>query len=142
VGIYYVVDVKRVRATLHEMADAFKALMAEHPYPVRYGCYMGGNEKGILNLLFVEDVAIERMPARHSKHTRSQRCAKAWKTGRILVRRGQSWSTKFAREVEYFTGNERGHDDQVDALVSAFDLVELAAPVGWDGGFTFGSRVV
>lgn len=138
-GIYYVHDVLRVRTTLHEMAVAFKTLMASHPYPVRYGCYMGGNEKGILNLLFQEDVAIERMPARHGKHTRSQRCAKAWRQGRIIVRSGQPWSAMFAREVEYFTGNERGHDDQVDALVSAFDLVELSAALGWEGGFTFGS---
>ncbi len=141
-GIYYVVDVLRVRTTLHAMAEAFKALMRTHAYPVRYGCYMGGNEKGILNLLFVEDVAIERMPARHNKFTRAQRCATAWRAGRILVRRGQPWSTKFAREVEYFTGAERGKDDQVDALVAAFDLVELSAPSGWSGGFTFGSAVM
>lgn len=141
-GTYYVHDVKRVRTTLHDMAVAFKALMTEHPYPVRYGCYMGGNEKGILNLLFVEDVSIERMPARHSKHTRSQRCAVAWRAGRILVRSDQPWSARFAREVEYFTGNERGHDDQVDALVSGFDLVELTAALGWEGGFTFGRAVM
>ncbi len=137
-GIYYVVDVRRVRTTLADMAREFKALMATHPAPVRYGCYMGGNEKGILNLLFQEDVAIERMPARHNKYTRSQRCANAWKAGRIHVLRGQPWSTPFAREVEFFTGNERGKDDQVDALVAAFDLVETNAGEGWDGGFTFG----
>ena len=137
-GIYYVHDVLRVRSTLADMAREFKALMAQHPYPVRYGCYMGGNEKGILNLLFVEDVAIERMPARQNKFTRSQRCASAWKVGRIIVRSGQPWSAKFAREVEYFTGAERGRDDQVDALVSAFDLVETSAAAGWDGGFAFG----
>ena len=141
-GIYYVVDVLRVRTTLHEMAAAFKIIMGKHPYPVRYGCYMGGNEKGILNLLFVEDVAIERMPAKHNKYTRAQRTAKAWRVGRVLVRSGQPWSEKFAREVEYFTGAERGKDDQVDALVAAFDLVELSAPPGWDGGFTFGSAVM
>ena len=137
-GIYYVVDVRRCRTTLHEMSVAFKALMGEYPYPVRYGCYMGGNERGILNLLFQDDVAIERMPTRHNKYTRSQRCAKAWRAGRILVRAGQPWSAAFAREVEYFTGNERGKDDQVDAMVSGFDMVETIAAEGWSGGFSFG----
>jgi predicted phage terminase large subunit-like protein len=139
---YYVVDVVRVRSTLADMSARYKELMRDHPYPCRYGCYMGANEKGILNLLFQDDVAIERMPARHNKYTRAQRCANAWKSGRILVRRGASWSAVFAREVEYFTGNERGKDDQVDALVSAFDLVETSAAAGWDGGFTFGSAVM
>lgn len=136
--LYCVVDVRRVRTTLADMAREFKALMGRHPYPVRYACYMGGNEKGILNLLFQEDVAIERMPARHNKYTRSQRCANAWKDGRVYVLAGQSWSATFAREVEFFTGNERGKDDQVDALVAAFDAVETSAADGWDGGFTFG----
>jgi phage terminase large subunit-like protein len=141
--IYYVHEVVRVRSSLAEMARAFRAIMLRYP-TARHGCYMGGNEKGILNLLFQEDsLLIERMPAKHNKYTRSQRCAKAWQTGRILVRSDQVWSASFAREVEYFTGNERGKDDQVDALVSGFDLVELSAPVGWAGaGFTFGSAVM
>ncbi len=141
-GIYYVHEVLRVRATLQDMAREFKALMARYPYPVRYGCYMGANEKGILNLLFQDDVAIERMPARHNKFTRAQRCANAWKDGRIIVRRGQHWTGAFCRETEFFTGNEKGHDDQVDALVSGFDLVETIAAAGWDGGFTFGAAIM
>ncbi len=116
--------------------------MAKYPYPVRYGCYMGGNEKGILNLLFQDDVAIERMPARHNKYTRSQRTANTWKAGRIEVLAGQPWSGVFAREVEYFTGNERGKDDQTDALVAAHDMVETNAAAGWDGSFTFGHAVM
>jgi phage terminase large subunit-like protein len=142
-GVYYVVDVKRVRCTLADMADRFRALMRDYPYPTRYGCYMGANEIGILNLLFLEDVAIERMPARHNKFTRAQRCAVAWRSGRVRVKRGAPWAGVFAREVEFFTGAENGTDDQVDALVSAFDLVELNAPVGWAGsGFAFGKSVM
>lgn len=138
-GIYYVHDVLRCRTTLDETIREFKAIMGRYPRPCRYGTYTSGPEKGILGHLFHADVEIERMPARHNKWTRSQRTATAWKQGRILVRRGQPWSVLFAREVEYFTGDERGHDDQVDALVSAFDLVELCAPVGWaGGGFRFG----
>jgi predicted phage terminase large subunit-like protein len=139
-GTYYVHDVRRVRTTLAEMARDFKSMMRDYPYPTRYGCYMGGNERGILDLLFQDEVAIERMKARHNKYTRAQRCARAWQAGRVLVREGMPWAKAFVREVEYFTGDERGHDDQVDALVSAFDLVELSAPVGWaGGGFTFGA---
>jgi predicted phage terminase large subunit-like protein len=142
-GVYYVVDVMRVRCTLRDMSEKFKGLMRDYPYPVRYGCYMGANEKGVLDLLFQADVAIERMPARHNKFTRSQRTAIAWKSGRIRVRSGATWANAFVREVEFFTGYEHGHDDQVDALVSAFDLVELNAPVGWAGsGFTFGAPVM
>lgn len=142
-GVYYVHDVRRVRATLEESAREFRSFMREHPYPVRYGSYVSGPEKGILGHLFRDDVAIERMPARTNKWSRAQRAASAWRNGRILVRRGQTWSAKFAREVEYFTGDERGSDDQVDAMVSAFDLVEANAPVGWAAnGFSFGKAVM
>ncbi len=142
-GIYYVHDVRRVKTTLDESVRAFKAMMGDYPYPCRYGSYVSGPEKGFMNHLFQDSVAIERMPARHNKWSRAQRTAAAWRTGRILVRRGQPWASKFVREVEYFTGEEKGHDDQVDALVSGFDLVEMNAPVGWaGGGFTFGKAVM
>lgn len=137
-GVYYVDHVLRVRSSLDAMAEEFKELMRAYPN-ARYGCYMGGNEKGILNLLFQRDVSIERMPARHNKFTRAQRTASAWGQGRILVRSGAKWTKSFVSEVEFFTGEENGTDDQVDALVAAFDMVEATSAPGWDK-FTFGRR--
>ena len=142
-GLYYVHDVVRMRTTLEAATEALAKMAIKYPYPCRYGSYMGGPEKGIHRLLFARGIAIEKMPAHHNKWTRSQKCADAWRTGRIMIRKGQPWSDAFAREVEFFDGNERGHDDQVDALVSGFDLVELNAPVGWAGqGFAFGRAVM
>ena len=142
-GIFYVTDVRRVQQSMVEVREMLREVRDAHPAEARMASYVAGPEKGILNLLFHDGITIERLPARFSKWTRSQRCAVAWKSGRILVKRGAPWAAKFAREVEYFTGNETNRDDQVDALVSGFDLVEASAPVGWAGaGFTFGAAVM
>ena len=137
--VYYVGDVRRVQQSMTEVKAMLRDVQTTYP-GARMVTYTSGPEKGVLNLLFDDGIPIERLPARHSKWTRSQRCALAWKTGRIVVLSGQRWSTKFAREVEFFTGNEGAIDDQVDALVSIFDLLEASGPVAWaSGGFSFGS---
>jgi len=141
-GLYYVHDVRRVRQVIVDVETTMKRLRDDYP-KARLASYVSGQERGIFDLLFYRGLEIERLPARQSKWTRSQRCALAWKAGRIMVRRGQPWTAKFVREVEYFTGEDGHHDDQVDALVSAYDAHAATAPVGWaGGGFKFGRAVV
>jgi phage terminase large subunit-like protein len=137
---FYVHEVKRVRAPIIE--DTLREAQAEYP-GVRMCIYTSGPEKGTLNIMFNNGIAVERMPAKWNKWTRAKNTAKAWKTGRIKVRRGQPWTAAFCLEVEFFTGEEHGVDDQVDMLVSAHDLIMLNAPVGWvQGGFSFGKAVM
>lgn len=142
-GTYYVHEVHRCQMVMVEVTSMLRAVKADYPPPVRFASYVAGPEKGILNLLFHDGLPIERLPAKFSKWTRSQRTARAWKGGRILVRRGQPWSKRYARAVEFFTGREGAVDDEIDATVSAFDLIEANAPVGWAGaGFKFGGAVM
>ncbi len=119
-----------------------KEAMGDYP-DVRLVMYYAGPEKGVLNLLFNNGVPIVRIPAKHNKWTRAKRTSIAWKAGRILVRSGQPWTVAFSRVIEYFTGAEKGRDDDADALVAAYDLVAMHEPVAWaGGGFTFGSAVM
>jgi len=139
-GLYYVHDVRREQTT--DCETMLRDAMRDYP-DVRLVMYYGGPEKGVLNLLFNNGVPIVRMPAKHNKWTRAKRTSIAWKAGRILVRSGQPWTTKFVRVIEYFTGAEKARDDDADALVAAYDLVAMNAPVGWAGnGFAFGSAVM
>lgn len=139
-GMFFVHDVRRARAA--DVQPMLRQVMNDYP-GIRLAMYVGGPEKGVLNLLFHNGIAIERMPARHNKWTRAQRVGGTWRGGRVLIRRGQPWTSKFALEVEFFTGAEHGTDDQVDALVAAHDLVAMNEPVEWAGrGFSFGSAVM
>ena len=115
-----------------------KQLKADYP-SARMSSYVAGQEIGIFDLMYHNGLEVDRLKATQSKWTRSQRCALAWKSGKIMVRSNQPWVSKFVREVEFFTGEDSGHDDQVDALVSAFDAIAGNVPVDWcAGGFRFG----
>jgi hypothetical protein len=139
-GLFYVHDVRREQTV--DCEAMLKQAMIDYP-DVRLVMYFAGPEKGVLNLLFNNGVPIVRLPARHNKWTRARRTSIAWKTGRILVRAGQKWTVPFVRVIEYFTGAERGRDDDADALVAAHDLIAINEPVAWaGGGFTFGSAVM
>jgi len=60
------------------------------------------------------------------KYQRSEAVSEAWNQGRVLVPSGDDrpeWVDDFLDEVTNFTGqgsSSRNHDDQVDALASAF----------------------
>ena len=136
-GLYYVHDVRREQTA--DCETMLRNAMIDYP-GVRMVMYYAGPEKGVLNLLFNNGIPIVRLPAKHNKWTRAKRTSIAWKSGRILVREDQPWTVKFVRVIEYFTGAEKGRDDDADALVAAYDLVVLHEPVSWvGGGFTFGS---
>ena len=63
--------------------------------------------------------------ARISKRARSQDAADAWNLGRIVVPAKQDNHMRDAiEEITRFTGDERNHDDCVDALCSAFKPVK------------------
>lgn len=138
-GLYYVHDVRRVKQTIGDVERLLREVQSDYP-GVQIASYVGGQERAIYDLLFYRGIEIARMPARVSKWARATRSSIAWKAGRIMVRAGQTWTKSFAREVEYFTGQEEAHDDQVDALVSGYDYHALNAPVGWaqEQGFKFG----
>jgi len=55
------------------------------------------------------------------KFVRSQEVAAAWNRGDVIVPHDAPWSRDFLDELQAFTGVGDRHDDQVDALASAFD---------------------
>ena len=50
--------------------------------------------------------------------------AAAWNRGDVLVPTDAPWLDEFLAEVLSFTGLNDDHDDQVDAAVAAYDLLE------------------
>lgn len=137
-GLYYVHEVRRAKQVIGDVEQMLRSMSLDIPVPI--ASYVGGQERAIYDLLFYRGTEVQRMRAHVSKYARSQRASIAWKSGRIMVRANQAWTKAFVREVEFFTGAENGHDDQVDALVSGYDFHALNAPVGWaqEQGFRFG----
>lgn len=112
-------------------------------YPTaRLASYIAGPEKGVYDTLFLLGLEIEQMPARWNKGVRAKRCAHAWENGRVLVRPKEPWSRDFIAECHAFSGYEDPHDDQVDALVSAYDALEAGRPVPGFSTFLFGRAVM
>jgi predicted phage terminase large subunit-like protein len=70
---------------------------------------------------------IEVVSTSADKYTRAQPAARAWNQGRILLPAGMPWLQDFTHEVTNFTGSDK-HDDQVDALVGAFDKLASYLP--------------
>jgi phage terminase large subunit-like protein len=128
-----VVEVLRIQCD----APAFGARLAElsSRYPgAGLHWYAGGTEKGVADLLASQGVKIQTRPALADKFVRAQATAAAWNGGRITVRRAP-WLDVFARELSSFTGAGDLHDDQVDALVAAWDALATRSAARYDPQF-------
>jgi predicted phage terminase large subunit-like protein len=125
----YVLDVVRQQVTAPEFAASLRAL--RHRYPqARMVAYVGGTEKGIVDLLNRDHgLRIEAKAAKADKFVRAQATAAAWNDNppRIGVREGAPWAAAFLDEVCGFTGVGDAHDDCVDAMVAAFDALSVRA---------------
>ena len=64
--------------------------------------------------------------AKGDKFVRAQPVAAAWNAGKVLVPRNAPWVDAFLSELASFTGLGDAHDDQVDALASAYDSLSLS----------------
>jgi len=84
------------------------------------------------------DLAIVEVPIAGDKWTRAQPAAAAWNQGRIRVPLRGEWVMDFIGETELFTGISDRHDDQIDALVYAWNAyLANGAPVpveSYEGG--------
>ena len=119
---YYVLDVIRMQSHLPDVEAAFKVVQAKHG-AARWYSYVAAGERGPLMLMAQRGLTIYPLPARHNKYVRAQKCAEVWNSGRIHVPSRAPWITEFLDEVCSFSGNDDAHDDMVDALVSAFDML-------------------
>jgi predicted phage terminase large subunit-like protein len=139
-GNIHVLEAKRMKQELVAIEGVILDLQKRYPGS-RTVSYVSGQEKAILELLFHRNVVVEGMPARWSKIYRAQKAAAAWNQKKVFVPFGSpEWLEVFLHEVKYFTGVTEMHDDQIDALVGAFDALEAGRPVAeFAQGFTFGS---
>lgn len=122
-GICYVADVVRMQCEAPVFAQALKQILARYP-GVRPRWHRSGTEMGTAQLFAQLGVRIDDQPAIADKFVRSQPVSVAWNAHQVLLPRGeQPWIDPFAAEVLSFTGVGDKHDDQVDALASAYDAL-------------------
>jgi phage terminase large subunit-like protein len=135
-GVFRVI---RHQRGLTAAIETLGALSVEFP-GARFCSYTSGQERGVYDHVFqVGGIAVEQMLARWNKGTRAQKAARSWNAGKIQTRLGERWTAPFLRELHGFDGGETGVDDQVDALVSAHDAMQMGRPLpGIGQSFTFG----
>lgn len=116
----YVIHVERAQL----QASAFRARLAElrdRFIGAPLVSYIGGQESGILDLFAEQGLRIEGKPAVTDKFIRAQPTSAVWNAGKIFVPMAAPWLDAFVAEVCGFTGKGDRNDDQVDAMVAAFD---------------------
>jgi predicted phage terminase large subunit-like protein len=118
-GLYYVVDVRAVQLPVPEVMDILATVDPTYPGPWHW--YTSSTETGVAELATATaGVTVIGERAREDKFMRAQGVAAAWNAGRVLLPRHAPWLDSFVSEVCGFVGIGDRHDDQVDALASAF----------------------
>lgn len=134
---YRVLDIQRGQWGLARVRAELAMLRARYvEHHVRMVAYVSGPEIGVFDQLMEYGLHVERLPARFNKQVRAQRTSQAWMQGRVRLPKEAKWLDPLISEVRYFTGVDDAHDDQVDALVAAFDASE-GAKTDWAPGHTF-----
>lgn len=125
-GNFYVVDVLRKQCD----APRFKKLCrkrhkSEKAAPWRW--YTSTTEAGVADLFnegpFPVPLEAYLASKKGDKFTRAQPFAAAWNAGKVFLPKDAPWLDDFVSELADFTGAPGDTDDQVDAVVAAFDLL-------------------
>jgi predicted phage terminase large subunit-like protein len=117
----YILESYRAHRDVEQATVELKKRQVEHP-GAQFFSYASGPETGVLHFLIERGIPIQAIPARYDKQTRAQRTIAAWNAGRILVKASAPWQAAFIARCELFTGSDKaGDDDEIDALVSAYD---------------------
>lgn len=122
--LFYVVDVRRKQCEVPTFAAELEAVDASWPGSWHWFC--STTERGTAQLLTARGVYVDAELATADKFVRAGPIAAAWNAGRVLVPRKAPWLKAFVDEIGAFTGVGDRHDDQVDALASAFEIVGQA----------------
>lgn len=122
--LFYVASVLRKQERAPYFRKRLVTLHEQEPgAPWRWYAY--GAEVGVADLFDTEDdgVPIEAISAPGDKLIRSGPVAEAWNDHRVLVPRNAPWLGDFLDIVNGFTGVNDAHDDDVDAMAAAYDLL-------------------
>jgi len=119
---HYVLEVLRCQEEPRLFRERLKVLKAKYPNATA-AAYVASTEKGGVEFIRDAGLPIAALSAQKAgdKFTRALDVAAAWNTGRVLLPARADWRDAFLSEVCGFTGVKDRHDDQVDALASAFD---------------------
>lgn len=120
---YYVLVVRRAQSEASAFhANAIEKL--EETYPdIRFRAYLATSEMGSGQFMRRLGTDVDLHRAKVDKYQRAQPVAAAWGAGRILVPKSAPWRAAFLDEIQKFTGVGDKHDDQVDALAAAYDML-------------------
>ena len=117
---YYVLDVLRLQVEPREFRTRLRTLM--HKWPKAFGrADPAATEVGGIEFIREIGLDVQIHKATKGKFTRAIPTAAAWNSGDIKVPRKAQWLDAFLAEVATFTGKDDRHDDQVDALASAYE---------------------
>jgi predicted phage terminase large subunit-like protein len=120
---YFVLEVRRAQSEASAFhADVIEKL--EDTYKgICFRAYLATSEMGSGQFMRRLGTDVDLHRAKVDKYQRAQPVAAAWAAGRILVPLSAPWLAAFLGEIQKFTGVGDKHDDQVDALAAAFDLL-------------------
>jgi predicted phage terminase large subunit-like protein len=136
----YVIEVRRSDEGIIGAENMFRAVRDDYPN-VPMGSYVAGPEKGVLQLFALRGLHIQAMPAKWNKLVRAIPTSDEWNDGEILVPKSAPWLPVFKRVITRFTGTPNDtSDDDVDALVSARDLLRSVSVQLPGGKFLTGRR--
>lgn len=126
-GTYYVLDVRREQCEAPVFADTLRQLQASYP-GAKMLWHASATERGMADWMREQSgFPIAAELAKADKFIRAQPVAAAWNAGRVQLPRTAPWLPTFVGEVGKFTGISDRHDDQVDALSSAFAALSQPA---------------
>lgn len=128
-GTVYVLDVERAQVEVPAFAQVLQRMQSRFPgAPITW--HTSTTEQGLAALLTSMGIHVRAELARADKFVRAQPVAARWNAGEILVPGGTedapAWVDPFVRELCSFTGLGDRHDDQVDALSSAFESLRYS----------------
>lgn len=117
----YVLRVVRRQCEATEFARELRELHRVWPGAPMHA-YIGGTERGVVDLLRTQGVHVIAKAATEDKHSRAQPTVADWNRGAIRLPREAPWLDAFTAVILDFTGTGKDrHDDDADALVAARD---------------------
>jgi predicted phage terminase large subunit-like protein len=142
-GTRYVVDVWRQQVQAPDSVRSLNSMGSRYHAPLVW--HASGVERGVadsLTALGLSGLKVETPTG--DKFARAQGAAAAWNAGDLVVPHDAPWSATFLAEVQAFTGVGDTHDDQVDALSSAFIGMGPLRPAGPQGTgiYTSGRQLI
>ncbi len=125
-----ILDVYKAQIAIPKFAAKLVELSRHWNAPV--ACESQGGFKAVPQIMRMidRDVRVVEIHVSQDKFTRALPVSAAWNDGRVRVpAQGALWLKEFLAEVTRFTGVKDARDDQVDALVHAFNALATTAPM-------------